>query len=347
MGNGATDTVLRSAGQTGVTRLDSLPLMGPVPSSPGHLTAHLINPPPRPAQASFPIHTLWLLELSKTLMRAGLSRHQTLLRRHIVLGMKSKLLDHLAPGPSPGMPRPLTARSPGVGAPTTCPSLSQHGRPARCHAHPLHTPSSAVQVGFHTPRSWPGTAALRGPLTVPAMVERGGLAAGPGAGQGGHCRGRGRSAAPAAQTPQHSTPSSLWTSPHFCWSAQAFPSCRATPSPPPSALIPVAAPSAGPVCRELIAGAVSTSGPHTHPASQEGSGPHPHPGRMVSTSVTSSPQPSLEHLGSHAGAREEGSGQGGLWRHHVSSPLHPRFERARPKVRGWGRGSSLGLPGRG
>lgn len=65
MGNGATDTVLRSAGQTGVTRLASLPLMGPVPSSPGHLTAHLINPPPRPAQASFPIHTLWLLELRK------------------------------------------------------------------------------------------------------------------------------------------------------------------------------------------------------------------------------------------------------------------------------------------
>lgn len=184
MGNGATDTVLRSAGQTGVTRLDSLPLMGPVPSSPGHLTAHLINPPPRPAQASFPIHTLWLLELSKTLMRAGLSRHQTLLRRHIVLGMKSKLLDHLAPGPSPGMPRPLTARSPGVGAPTTCPSLSQHGRPARCHAHPLHTPSSAVQVGFHTPRSWPGTATLRGPLTVPADggVRRAGGRPGRGAG---------------------------------------------------------------------------------------------------------------------------------------------------------------------
>lgn len=138
-------------------------------------------------------------------MRAGLSRHQTLLRRHIVLGMKSKLLDHLAPGPSPGMPRPLTARSPGVGAPTTGPSLSQRRRPARCPTHPLHTPSSPVQVGFHTPSSGPGTGALRGPLTVPADGGAG-LAAGPGAGQGGHCRGRGRPAAPAAQTPQHSAP---------------------------------------------------------------------------------------------------------------------------------------------
>lgn len=67
--------------------------------------------------------------------------------------------------------------------------------------------------------------------------------------------------------------------------------------------------------------------------------------------TTPAPKPSLKLLGRERGGwgggarrRSKGPGGTGLWGHHT---FFPSFGRAEPKVRFWGRGSSLGFPGLG